>query len=255
MQRTYADLLAALATHDRERLEQLTDPRLIATDPHGTVVDQAGLLAAAGERPAADAPLDLDDFEQHAYGDAIVVRAGLRSDGVEHRTMGLFVPGPDGHRLAAHHHTTCKADLLADLPPADAPSRAVPATDPRDAPLAQELEHRYHEIHEATRHVDVAALGALIDDDWFTTDPAGEVRRKDEYLAFAREMFNPSVTFGLEELVVRGAGDLGVVSCRYLMRGRLTPGVDIDLCVRVSGIWSRASGAWRYVAQQGSFIG
>jgi ketosteroid isomerase-like protein len=253
----YGELLAALGAGDRDTTERLTDPRLIATDPRGTVLDQAGVLAAVGQPPPAVAVLELEGFETHPHADAVIVRGGFRdpTDDAAYRLMGLFVPGPDGPRLAAHHYTRCKADLLADMPPADAASPDVPGTDPRDAALAQSLEDRYHEIHEATRHVDVDALAALIDDDWFTTDPAGELRRKPDYLVFAREMFNPGVAFGLRELVVRGIGDTAVVSCRYLMQGRLNPGVDVDICIRVSGIWSRACGPWLYAAQQGSFIG
>jgi ketosteroid isomerase-like protein len=235
-----------LAACERSELRALLDGRWFGTDPAGRVfgVDQCDRLQH---------PRRLVEAVAHPYQGGAVVRGTLAAQGQPSvRFVSLWLEADGEWRCLTQHETAVQESLFHVRGPT-APE-ATFAVEPEPCPEAEELARAYDELHIAMPRQNYSYLDAVLAEEWFTTDPIGEVRTKPQYMEFVREFMAPTVSFALSELAVRVAADLAATTCRYTLSGRMANGFEPQQAVRVTGVWRRSPREWTYLAQQGSFI-
>jgi ketosteroid isomerase-like protein len=249
----YSEWTRAVATHDWDAFRAMLDQRWFGIDREGTTRSAADARAFAEASPKN---ATLAEYAVKQHGDFAIVRGTLRSlddNGEETRFVALW-HAVDATWLCLTHHDTRVVDSAFAEKPATSRVEAEPLDSIASRAALDELNAIYDELHRAMPAQDLDYLDRVIDDEWFTTDPGGEVRDKDQYMDFARRYYAPTLTFDVGELFVRETEPFAVVSCRYTLGGRFRHGVAPNQAVRVTGIWKRNGDTWAYVAQQGSFI-
>ena len=124
-------------------------------------------------------------------------------------------------------------------------------TGPRNSKAAlqpeQALRELEHQWNEALKNHDIAALSAILDDQFIFTDDQGRVLNKAQYIDHVSQMKVESYT--VEDTTVHVFGDTGVVTGRW--SGKITVAdKDDSEAVRYTDTFAKRLGRWRVVASQ-----
>jgi ketosteroid isomerase-like protein len=116
---------------------------------------------------------------------------------------------------------------------------------PRKERSVREAEARWV---EALENRDVAALRALLDEDFVDVTWTGEVRDRRAAIAALEDPRRPSMTQTLEEVRVRfAAANVAVVTGVNVVTGRVP---DFKARVRFTDVFVRRAGAWKALSAQ-----
>jgi ketosteroid isomerase-like protein len=145
---------------------------------------------------------------------------------------------------------------------ADDATPGAAATSAASSPASETAaERELRELRELTaawdRAVvarDVAAIDALLADEWFVVDADGTVARKEAFLALLRSGDLVQDVARTHDLVVRVDGRTAVTVARGVSDGRLH-GTPFRREQRVSRVFVRRDGAWRCVLTHLSPLG
>lgn len=250
----YRAWVAATSAGDVEQLGLLLDEHWFGTAMDGTTVDIGRLpefMALTSSGTQVVDPVVLSHGEFHLVRGSLV---SAEPDEGTIRFVALWKASRHGPTICLTHHETRVVESAFARKPPTARAEADPMRSNADAITVATFRTMYDDLARAMPAQDLAHLANVIDDSWFTTDPGGQLRDKNEYMDFARTYYAPSLTFGVSELFVRECAPFAIVSCRYTLGGYFGDGVAPNQAVRVTGIWLDRDGSWVYLAQQGSFI-
>jgi ketosteroid isomerase-like protein len=244
---------SATAAGDPVQFRDLLYPDWFGTTHDGMTVDADGVDAfLTSTRSGAR----VVDRIVASHGDVHLVNGRLVATDAaagESRFVALWRGTGTSLTCLTHHETRVVESAFAEKPPTTR-EVGVPLPSTADATTVARFTAIYDEMALAMPAQDLAHLDEVIDENWFTTDPGGQLRDKAQYMDFARQYYAPSLTFEVSELVVRGHGPFAVTSCRYMLGGSFGDGVAPNQAVRVTGVWRQRGADWVYAAQQGSFI-
>jgi ketosteroid isomerase-like protein len=115
-----------------------------------------------------------------------------------------------------------------------------------------ELTEIEHKLAAAFVVGDPSFHESVLADDWSVIDPAGRILTKAQVL---RESFTGErdLTGKIDEVNVRDFGDWAIVTGRTHISGRFE-GQEIDVTLRFTDIFSRATGRWKCQASQGTML-
>lgn len=246
----YAEWTAAITDQEVGAFRDLLDEHWFGTDRTGRTIDAAEAAEFLASAPRA---ARLTELHVQGHGAFAVARGVLRAGDEQSRFVSLWHDGDHGLRCLTQHDTLVVDSAFAEKPPTTQVEEHPLASHARPETI-EALDRHYDDLHRAMPAQDLEHLDRVIDDDWFTTDPGGELRDKSQYMDFARTYYAPTLTFAVTELFVRESAPFAVSSCRYTLGGRFGDGVAPNQAVRVTGIWVQRGDRWLYVAQQGSFI-
>ncbi len=124
-----------------------------------------------------------------------------------------------------------------------------PSSDRAPASVANELNQIEQRLIQSILNGDRRAYEALLADDWAVIDIYGRLRTKAQVV---QDVFGaperPFVDGAIDDVKVRMAGDVAVVTGRTVVKGR--DGSHVEL--RFTDIFARRDGRWQVVASQGT---
>lgn len=126
-----------------------------------------------------------------------------------------------------------------------------------DSPIIsaeEEVKHVECEWGDAFEHHDLATLDRLMADEYFLTDPLGNVRSKAETLAAIQRKELLFQSTNSDSVNVRVNGDTAVVTGRSTFRGRYK-GWSMGGQYQYTDVLVKRSGSWRAVASHITALG
>lgn len=138
------------------------------------------------------------------------------------------------------------AEIALIAAAASAAGVARKASSPREELIR--LERRWV---DALERRDVAAVGAILADDFVDTTYRGERRTRSEALAGLASPSRAATTQELSRLEARVYGTTGVVTGVNTVTGR---GPDFSVRVRFTDVFVKTNGAWKAVSAQETLI-
>jgi hypothetical protein len=120
--------------------------------------------------------------------------------------------------------------------------------------LHEQFEQMYAEYFEGVSHGRREYLDRVLADEFFSTDPAGVRRFKDDYIAFCLEHISEDLQVELSDIHIVELDDDTVVFSSAARMGPHPLGDPADpyIHIRYLGVWGRRDGEWRYLVQQGT---
>jgi len=156
------------------------------------------------------------------------------------RLMDVWIERDGRWQIVARQGTR-----IATRPPilpihAEVPAGAAYETEMRLAkPLTREGEavfDSHRALHDAHRRADVSRLGQFLTKNWVVTNPAGQVRTREQLLETARPLNPPRLQDGIR---IRTFGHVAVMTVRSIWPdGRMQRGTEVF--VREKGGWRQA---------------
>ena len=128
----------------------------------------------------------------------------------------------------------------------------VPSTSRSQDAVKKTLIDLEHTINEATRTKDRAALERIYADDYYCVHSNGAAMNKAAELSKNMSTENAWTDFGLDDVVVRVFGDVGILTGRLTLKGSakgFRPGGR-----RFSDIFVRRDGRWQLVNCQTTLV-
>lgn len=116
-----------------------------------------------------------------------------------------------------------------------------------------ELTRIEEQLAAAWVNGDQEFIERILSDDWSVIDPTGRILTKAEVLqeAFTGER---TITEGkIDQVNVRDFGEWAIVTGRTRMSGSYQ-GEQMTVVLRFTDVFVRASGEWKCIASQGTFI-
>ena len=117
----------------------------------------------------------------------------------------------------------------------------------------RELLKANQEYDAAIKSNDAKTLERIFAAEFVYTTPDGEIRDKEQQLAFARSGDLKFETAQSSDAKVRVYGKTAVMTGRFNAKGTFK-GKNIDVRERYTAVWVKQNGRWQLVSEQGNFI-